>query len=80
MTNNKLEKLVCNRCSKEIQRSGDIHSDIQSNLMHNFNVEFGYGSDYDMTKCKFTLCENCLCNIMLTFDIKPLFKEVDILG
>ena len=81
MRNLKLDKLVCNKCSKELPtHSGALNTLLQRNLMHDFNVCFNYGSEYDMTKWKFTLCEKCILDFILTFEITPLSEECDSLG
>ena len=61
----------CNQCGKMVFR----HDIIENNLMHQFNVQFNYGSDFDMTNGCFCLCENCLLCMVNSFKIPIELKE-----
>jgi len=70
-----LDRATCNNCAKEIQSLEENNMSNNIPLMHNFNVKFNYGGQFDTEQCKFTLCEKCLLDIMDKFQIKVKFED-----
>lgn len=72
------EKMIhCYKCGKsDVITKGDYCT---QEKYQGFSVSFGYGSDYDMERWSWTLCEDCLVDIIRTFKHVPdgffLFPE-----
>ena len=67
---------TCNKCGKINFYTNDIIDNmIQRNLMHKFIIEFGFGSKFDMSQCKFLLCEDCLVKIIESFKVPIILEE-----
>ncbi len=62
-------KVICNKSGKEVNLEEDDY--IGANLMHSFEVHFGYGSDFDMETWKFDLAEEALLEFVKTFKVRP---------
>lgn len=61
----KLISIICNKC-------GEVSEEIDYiNTNQEFNLSFGYGSDYDTQNWQFDLCEKCLMEIVNEFQIEP---------
>lgn len=64
--------ITCNKCGKSDELEyGDYQDITKLNNYHNFSVEFGYGSLFDMEKWDFELCEKCLVDFVRTFKYLP---------
>ena len=68
--------IVCNRCGM----SFDCDDDFENNLIHNFNIEFGYGSEHDLEEWSFDLCEACIEELIESFKIKVTRFYLDAFG
>jgi len=68
--------IVCNRCGM----SFDCEDDFATNLIHNFDIKFGYGSEHDFEKWDFDLCEKCVEELVDSFKFKPAKFEIGIFG
>ena len=68
--------IVCNRCGM----SFDCDDDFENNLIHNFDIEFGYGSEHDFEEWTFDLCEACIDELAESFKIKVAKFDLDALG
>lgn len=62
--------VVCNKSGKEIKIKEDDYP-FELNLMHNFEVNFGFGSDFEDESWEFELYEDELLNFIRTFKHKP---------
>lgn len=77
-TINEIETVTCNKCGKQVQNTGDLNLDF--NTFQNFEIEFGFGSDFDMTRMYFDLCDNCMIEFIKSFKVPPdrnMFWEAD---
>lgn len=71
------ESIRCNKCGKEKER--DFHSEyfedyeegIWDTEFQTFSFGFGYGSRYDTEQWSFDLCDDCLTEIVKTFQYVP---------
>lgn len=63
-------KVTCNKSGKFVDLEKEAYP-FESNLMHSFQVHFGYGSDFDMDTWEFELHEDELLNFVKTFRHKP---------
>ena len=68
--------IVCNRCGM----SFDCGEEFENNLIHNFNIGFGYGSKHDLERWSFDLCETCIEKLVKTFKIKVTKFDCDVFG
>jgi len=68
--------IVCNRCGM----SFDCDEDFANNLIHDFDIQFGYGSRHDLEEWNFDLCEACIEEIVESFKIKVAKHDLDALG
>jgi len=68
--------IVCNRCGM----SFDCGEEFENNLIHNFNIEFGYGSKHDLEEWNFDLCEACIEELVESFKIKVARTDLDCFG
>lgn len=59
--------MICNKCGSE---SNSEWSDITP-----IEIDFGYGSDYDMQKWIINLCDNCINEIVDEFEVPPSIDE-----
>ncbi|PTX59984.1 hypothetical protein C8P63_110129 [Melghirimyces profundicolus] len=59
---------ICNKCGKSVQADSN---DFETDLIHSFQTEFGYGSGFDMEEWSWELCEDCLVDIVRTFQFAP---------
>ena len=66
----KIIALICNKCGKRVEME-DRDNWEEINLMHSFDVGFGFGSNYDLETWEFILCESCLLEFVKTFAIPP---------
>lgn len=64
---NVVDKITCNKCGEVFIVS---EWDSFDPLIHNFKVEYGYGSDFDMMLEEFDLCEKCIKEFTGQFKIK----------
>jgi DNA-directed RNA polymerase subunit RPC12/RpoP len=61
----KLEKIICNKCGKEILFQGEVaQGDVLS-----VEKRWGYFSDRDNEVHRFDLCESCYNELIATFQI-----------
>lgn len=58
--------VICNKCKKE-----SINETWGESVFQHIRCSFGYGSDYDMENWSFDLCEDCLTDVIKTFEIVP---------
>ena len=68
--------IVCNKCGM----SFDCKDDFATNLIHNFNIKFGYGSEHDFEEWSFDLCEKCIDELTNSFKIKPARFDLGAFG
>ena len=68
--------IVCNRCGM----SFDCDDYFENNLIHNFNIEFGYGSKHDLEGWNFDLCEACIEELTESFKINVAKSDLDVFG
>ena len=68
---NKLEKVICNRCGREMKVVGGI---LQEGVFE-ASVLWGYFSDRDGERHSFALCEACYEKIIHTFQIPVQIEE-----
>lgn len=73
----KLSEVICNKCGKSFN-CGD--NNFNANLIHGFNMKFGYGSPHDLEEWKFDLCETCIDWLTGTFVIEPTKFEIGPFG
>ena len=66
-------KVVCNRCGLTFDDTNSQYGyeEWQWDTIHEFDIEFGYGSKHDLDGWTFDLCEDCIEEIVTTFKIKP---------
>jgi len=76
---NKIKSVVCNRCGKEFNLDDDDGSSFNGNLVHEFKIQFHYGSKHDMEKWSFDLCDNCIFDFVNTFKVSQEIEEVHVL-
>ena len=62
--------VICNKSGKEVDLTDDMNY-VEQNLIHNFMVNFGYGSDFDMETWEFDLDESALLEIVKKFTHRP---------
>ncbi|MFD2704706.1 hypothetical protein [Salibacterium lacus] len=65
----KLTAKICDKCGGRYAPNDD--SPFALNLVHNFGVFFGYGSEFDNAVWSFDLCEPCLLDFVATFRQAP---------
>ena len=70
-------EVICNKCGALFECNDD---GFRSNLIHGFNIMFGYGSPHDLEKWEFDLCETCIGQLVDSFEIKPTRFEVGPFG
>ena len=63
---NKVEKIICNKCGKEIWVRGGIP---QEDVLE-FEKRWGYHSRKDNQVDRFDLCEDCYDELVESFQIK----------
>lgn len=63
------ESIICNKCGKEFIRVEDNYC--WNAEIHSIQIEFGYGSQYDLERWSFDLCEDCLTEFIKTFKYVP---------
>ena len=68
--------IVCNRCGM----SFDCDEDFANNLIHDFDIQFGYGSRHDLEEWNFDLCEKCVEELVAFFKFKPAKFEIGAFG
>ena len=68
--------IVCNRCGMSFNREDDF----ATNLIHEFNIKFGYGSKHDLEEWDFDLCEVCIEELTDSFKIKPARFDLGAFG
>lgn len=74
-------KIQCSKCGN-ITNLCNLESDfniVQYNKLHNFDIKFSYGSDFDGTCMKITICEQCLLDYIGTWKIVPKFKKYELM-
>ena len=64
-------KFICNKCGK-IYDCEKV--EYMTDLIHNFELSFGYASEFDGETWHFDLCENCIKEIVNTFKV-PIEKD-----
>jgi len=77
--------IICNKCGKtfsknKIDPNSFGISEMESFEGINIQASFGYDSRHfgDQTKIEFSLCEECLYNLVQSFAVKPLSNEESI--
>ena len=60
----------CNKCGKEVDMM-DEENYVEQSLLHEFKVNFGYGSKHDSETWKFDVCDDCMIEFIQTFKIEP---------
>ena len=78
--NMNIKMVQCNKCGKMAKLHNDdlIATIVETNLMHEFNIKFLYGSTKDLQETSIGICEDCLFEWMETFKIKPVYKDYEI--
>jgi len=69
------EKVICNRCGREFNPSGDfmVCEDGEPMEVHSYEFTCGYHSKIgDMTKIEFDLCDDCLMEFIEQFQISAM--------
>lgn len=61
----KLEKVICNKCGKEIAVQGQV---VQGDVL-SVEKRWGYFSERDNEVHRFDLCESCYNELIATFQI-----------
>jgi len=61
-------KGICNMTGEIVDLES---SEINKNLLHNFTIQFGYGSDFDNESWSFDLTETALIDLIKKFKIMP---------
>ena len=69
---NKLEKVICNRCGREMKVVGGI---LQEGVFE-ASVLWGYFSDRDGERHSFDLCEECYDKLIEGFAVEVTKEEV----
>lgn len=62
-------KVICNKCGYEMDCEKNNYEEFMVDIIHQFKVSYGYGSDRDGDFLKFDLCENCLKWLYSTFKV-----------
>lgn len=62
---------VCNKCGKEEVEDTPEQDFTVNNKIHEFGVNFGYGSSFDTEYWRFDLCNDCLMGLVKTFKHEP---------
>lgn len=70
------ETVTCNRCGKSTISVKDEHN-FDIDLYHNVGFSFGYGSNFDMERWSFDICEDCLVDFIKTFKHVPSGFQLD---
>lgn len=70
LTNNKLIKVICNSCGKEI----NVKNEVMNEEVLHVEKHWGYFSNQDGEAQKFDVCETCYKKIVSEFLI-PVEKE-----
>lgn len=68
-------RVTCNMCGTLFDSEEDAIEEWQSDTIHEFKVDYSYGSDRDGTTLKWDLCESCLEKIYTMFKLFPEIKE-----
>lgn len=58
--------IICNKCSKSMKKYS-FHGLIEASTEHN------WGSAFHTDQFIFSLCEKCVIDLMLTFEIAPTY-------
>lgn len=70
---NKPDKVIstvtCNNCGKHLEISDLDPEAFFPSIMHSFEFEGGYGSEFDYERITFDLCDDCLIKIFSKFEI-----------
>lgn len=64
--------VICNKCKKE-----STNETWGKSVFQEFHCSFGYGSQYDMETWSFDLCEDCLTDLIKTFEVVPYGWSTD---
>jgi hypothetical protein len=76
-----MDELVdCNKCGKSCAKP-ENDAQLQCNYgLNNASFTTGYFSDVfeDLNKITFSMCEECLFELFLTFKVMPKMQEVDV--
>ena len=64
-------KIVCNMCGYEMNLEKNEYEEFMTDMVHRFQVGYGYVSQRDGDIVYFDLCEECLEKIYAQFKIEP---------
>lgn len=67
---------TCNMCGKTMDAFQHEYEEFMTDTIHNFKIEYGYGSNRDGEIVTFDICESCLEKIYEQFEIKPNIEEI----
>jgi hypothetical protein len=78
MENKVLTSITCNSCGVEVEteKVNTVKKNENKAKMHNFEMNFEYGSEFESQKWNFDLCEKCLRGFVENFQKKPEGFEV----
>lgn len=69
------KKIVCNKCGCEMDLEHFYYEEFMTDVIHEFKISYGYGSQHDLHTYKFDLCDNCLDELYATFKVPPQIDD-----
>jgi len=67
--------IICNKCGKSVHHTEEWNPEFEN--FQNFEIHFGYGSEFDGTRQIFDLCDTCMAEFIQSFKIAPsLFEDI----
>lgn len=70
-----LSTITCNKCGVTARITNDLTGLAGENQFQQFELHFGYGSNYDDETWTFDLCEDCLNEFTSTFAIPKQVEQ-----
>lgn len=67
------DDILCNKCGQSLKNCG--FEDYGFEGLIEISILFGYGSKQDGTSYKFSLCEDCIMELVKSFKIAPETNE-----
>lgn len=74
----RLMSIICNMCSDVIDELWNDEHGVEQERFKEIRLRYGYGSRlYDLNELSFDLCEQCVQQIVHSFNISPKIENYD---